>query len=464
MRTTPPRTGLVWFRTGLRLHDNTCLFAALQENEQVYALYVLDDTYLRGPDIGAARVAFLFDALHKLQADIESYGGQLIVRRVKEAPQTEIIAVAKEVGARAIYLNRDYLPYPLQRDRHAKALAEAEGIAFKTYPDILLVEPDRVKTETGQPYQVFTPFKRRWENLMNVPERYPLEPLLGRLRVTHRAHSTPIPTLAEYGLTLRQQIEPAGERRALQRLEAFACNGLPYYHQRRDFAADPDSTSRLSMHIKWGTISIRECYRTARKVGGPGAQKWIDELAWREFYHAVLYYFPHALTGPMHPEYDRLPWSEDEAHFEAWKAGMTGYPFVDAGMRQLNQTGWMHNRLRQVVASYLCKDLLIHWQKGERYFMQMLVDGDWPANNGGWQWVAGTGTDPRRATRIFNPVLQQERYDPQMDYIRQWVPEFGSARYPTKPIVPHEEGRQRFLNAFKAMTGKAQDDDIGKLF
>lgn len=460
----PSRTGLVWFRTGLRLHDNTCLYAALQENTLVYGLYVLDDTYLRAADIGAARVAFLLEALQKLQEAFEYYGGQLIVRRVKRDPHEEVVAVASEVGATAIYLNRDYLPYPLERDRKAKELAEAQGVRFKTYPDILLVEPDKVKTETGQPYQVFTPFKRRWETLIQAQEPHEVLPLLGHLKVSRRARSAEIPSLTEYGLALSQQIEPAGEARALARLDEFARTGLPLYHQRRDFAADPNSTSRLSMHIKWGTISIRECYRTALRVGGPGAEKWIDELAWREFYHSILFHFPHALTGPLHPAYNNLPWSDNEEHFEAWKAGCTGYPFVDAGMRQLNQTGWMHNRLRQVVASYLCKDLLIHWQKGERYFMQMLVDGDWPANNGGWQWVAGTGTDPRRATRIFHPVLQQERYDPHFDYVRQWVPEFGTSRYPAHPIVAHEEGRRRFLEAFKAASSTSPSSTQPDLF
>jgi deoxyribodipyrimidine photo-lyase len=442
------RMGLVWYRTGLRLEDNTALFAALQENESVVCLYVLDDNYMRGADIGAARAAFLLDSLAELGREIAAHGGQLILRRTREVP-SEVVRTAQEVGAGRIYVHDDYLPYPKKRDATVREMAAAEGIGFQSYRDLLLVDPARVLSEEGAPYTVFTPFKRRWEGLLNTPPRYEMAPLLPRLRQSKRFSSAPLPTLADYGLSLTQRIEPGGAGRAQDRLAEFVRAGLPLYHQNRDICADPNSTSRLSMHLKWGTLSVRDCYRAARAQEGPGADKWIDELAWREFFHAVIFHFPHALTGPMLPEYGDFPWSDDQDHFEAWKAGQTGYPFVDAGMRQMNATGWMHNRLRQVVASYLCKDLGFNWQEGERYFMQQLVDGDWPSNNGGWQWVAGTGTDPRRATRIFNPVLQQERYDPEFSYIRQWVPEYGTTRYPA-PIVRHEEGREAFLERFRS--------------
>ncbi len=442
--------GLVWFRTGLRLEDNSALFEALRENESVRCCYVLDDNYMRGADIGAARAAFLLDSLAELAAEIEAHGGQLIVRRTRDVP-LEIVTIARQVGAGRIYINADYLPYPMQRDARVRELAQAEHIELKAYRDILLVDPARVLSEEGYPYTVFTPFKKRWEGLLNTPGRYEVAPLLGRLRQAERFPSAELPTLADYRLNLTQKIEKGGEKRAQARLAEFVREGLPVYHQNRDLCADPNSTSRLSMHLKWGTLSVRDCYRAAREQNGPGADKWIDELAWREFFHAVLFHFPHAMTGPMLTEYGNFPWSDNTAHFEAWKAGATGYPFVDAGMRQMNATGWMHNRLRQVVASYLCKDLAINWQEGERYFMQKLVDGDWPANNGGWQWVAGTGTDPRRATRIFNPVLQMERYDPQAEYVRQWVPEYGTTRYPD-PIVRHEVGREDYLRRYASVS------------
>ena len=440
------KVGLVWFRTGLRLQDNAALFAALNQNEKVHCLYVLDDHYLRNADIGAARLAFLFDSLEALSKQIGSHGGQLILRLSSNIPE-EVIRVAKEVTASRIYINEDYLPYPILRDRQTAALAKEQGLDLKTYRDILLVHPARVLTEEGRPYSVFTPFKRRWESLLSTPERYPIESALHKLSVSIPIPSSPIPSPSDYALPLKQRIEPGGEARAYRRLEEFVRLGLGQYHQRRDIASDPNSTSRLSMHLKWGTVSVRDCYREARNLGGAGAEKWIDELAWREFYHAIMFHFPHSLTGPMLPEYADFPWDENDDYLESWKAGMTGYPFVDAGMRQLNETGWMHNRLRQVVASYLCKNLLINWQEGEKYFMQMLTDGDWPANNGGWQWVAGSGTDPRRATRIFNPVLQMERYDPNAEYVRQWVPEYGTSRYPA-PLVTHEVGRQNYLERF----------------
>ena len=458
---TAGRIGLVWFRTGLRVEDNTPLFEALRENDSVLCLYVLDDNYMRGADIGAARGAFLLDSLAKLAQEIETHGGQLIVRRTRDVPP-EVVRTAREVGAGRIYVHDDYLPYPLQRDAKVRALAAEEGIELKSYRDLLLVDPAHVLTDEGNPYTVFTPFKRRWEGLLNTPARYDMAPLLSRLRQTKRFPSADLPTLADYGLHLTQQIEKGGAQRAQERLVEFVREGLPHYNQNRDICADPNSTSRLSMHLKWGTVSVRDCYRAARAQNGPGADKWIDELAWREFFYAIVLHFPHVLTGPMLPEYGAFPWSNNTDHFEAWKAGQTGYPFVDAGMRQMNAIGWMHNRLRQVVASYLCKDLGINWQDGERYFMQMLVDGDWPANNGGWQWVSGSGTDPRRATRIFNPVLQMERYDPQAEYVRQWVPEYGTSRYPD-PIVRHEVGRDAFMERFRSTAiGRQEARDARK--
>lgn len=439
-------TGLLWFRGGLRLEDNACVAAALRENTRVACLYTLDDNYLRSGDIGPSRVQFLLESLHELAAAVESHGGKFIVRMTDDVPP-EVISVAKAIGAGRIYANRDYLPYPIQRDNKVGELAQAEGMEFKLYDDALLVDPAIVLTEEDRPYTVFTPFKRRWEGKLNTPKRYDITPYLEHFRFAPDVASAALPTLEKYGLTLKQQIEKGGAKRAYERLGQFVERGLPLYHQNRDNAYDPESTSRLSMHIKWGTVSIRDCYRAARDLNGPGPDKWIDELAWREFYYAVMYHFPHTMHGPMLPEYSGFPWSDKTEHLEAWKAGMTGYPFVDAGMRQMNETGWMHNRLRQVAASYLCKDLLINWQEGEKYYMQMLTCGDWPSNNGGWQWVAGTGTDPRRATRIFNPKLQMERYDPQAVYVRQWVPEYGTSKYP-QPIVTHEAGRDLFIERF----------------
>lgn len=440
-------TGLVWFRGGLRLQDNACLNAALKENSQVYCCFLLDDHYMRSSDIGVARAAFLFRTLNVLASDIAAHGGELIVRRVSDIPE-EIVRIANECSASRVYANLDYLPYPMKRDNKVLELLQQFGIDFKLYNDQLLVHPNSVFSDSGSPYTVFTPFKRKWERCVNVPERFAYDNELYKLKTTSKVKIVPIPGIQDYGMTLTQQIDPGGEHAGLAALNGFVRNGLELYHQNRDICALPNSTSRLSMHLKWGTVSIRDCYRAACVQGGPGAEKWIDELAWREFYHAVVYHFPHVLTSPMLKEYDDFPWSENPEHLAAWKAGMTGYPFVDAGMRQLNATGWMHNRLRQVVASYLCKDLLINWQEGERYFMHMLTDGDWPANNGGWQWVAGSGTDPRRATRIFNPVLQQQRYDPNFEYIRRWVPEYGTPKYPQQPIVIHEEGRRAYLDVF----------------
>lgn len=457
----PQTTGLVWFRGGLRLRDNTALTQALIENEQVFCLYVLDDAYLRAPDIGTARLSFLFDSLRDLSEDLARAGGQLLLRQSPEVPE-EVLRVAQELGAGRIYFNEDYLPYPRQRDANLRSQALSIGIEVCSYPDLLLVPPTEVFTEKGTPYTVFTPFKRRWLTTLKILPQQSLDPLLPKLKSAPNSYTRPIPTLKDYGLHRTQNLPLVGEKVAQQRLAQFLRDDLPTYHESRNVVANPNGTSRLSVYLKWGTLSIRDCYREALRVGGAGAEKWIDELAWREFFYSVAYHFPKSLEEGMIPLYREFEWSGNREHLEAWKAGQTGYPFVDAGMRQLNATGWMHNRLRQVTASYLCKDLCIHWQEGERYFMQNLVDGDWANNSGGWQWVAGAGTDPRRATRIFNPTLQQEKYDPEAQFVREWVPEYGTSRYPT-PIVSHEEGRAEYLRRYAKLRGREAHSQANNL-
>ncbi len=449
---SPDSTALVWFRGGLRLRDNSCLYEALNANNRVYCCFMLDDFYMRGGDIGAARAAFLLSTLRVLAQDLASQGGGLILRYTQHPPE-ECARLAQILGAGRVYANRDYMPYPIARDIRTQELLAQQRQEFILCDDQLAVRPELVKTDVGTPYTVFTPFKRRWETQLLQVDLKDVQPLLQRLAPPPPNLSQPIPDLAEFGLVLNQDIESAGEHAAQRRLSEFLKTGLARYDQHRDVAAMPTSTSRLSPHLKWGTISIRECIRTALSNDGPGARKWIDELAWREFYYHVGYHFPHVYEGPMLKEYSDFPWLNNPDHLELWKQGRTGYPFVDAGMRQLNTTGWMHNRLRQVTASYLCKDLCLDWRLGEQYFMQMLTDGDWPSNNGGWQWVAGCGTDPRRATRIFNPTLQQQRYDPDFEYIKTWVPEWGTASYPATPIVEHSDGRRRYLQLFNETAG-----------
>ncbi len=449
---TSDTTALVWFRGGLRLRDNRCLYEALKANTKVYCCFILDDFYMRGRDIGPARAAFLLDTLAVLENDLTAAGSGLILRYATDIPG-ECAKLAQTLGAGRVYAHRDYLPYPIARDHKVAQLLQADGRDLVLLDDQLAVPPEDVKTEAGTPYTVFTPFKRRWESTLKFEPLMETTGLFHHLAPVPPGLAQPIPVLADFGLTLRQTIETAGEHAAQQTLHKFASLGLNGYNENRDIAALGNSTSRLSVHLKWGTISIRDCVRTALANGAAGALKWLDELAWRDFYYHIGFHFPHVYNGPMLREYSDFPWIDTPEHFDRWKEGRTGYPFVDAGMRQLNATGWMHNRLRQVTASYLCKDLCVDWQRGEQYFMEMLTDGDWPSNNGGWQWVAGCGTDPRRATRIFNPVLQQQRYDPDFAYVKQWVPEWGTSSYPTVPVVEHAEGRRRYLQIFGETAG-----------
>ena len=451
-------TVIHWFRRDLRVTDNTALYAAVRENNgDVLPVFIFDDALLRGKDIAPARVQFMLDSLKVLDAQLRQRGGQLIVRRGDV--QAELLKLAQETNASAVYFNRDYTPAARARDEQVTQTLQANGCAAKTYKDLVLHEGDELLTGTGKPYTVFTPYKKSW---LNAPKQV-LDVSPWRLQLKETG-PTPIvnlalPTLTELGFTLTQQVPKAGELVAQAMLKVFAeGERLQRYNVDRDFPGI-DGTSQLSPHLRFGTLSPRQCYFIAqtntnivipsrqqlspqssdpKKTGGDA---WISELIWREFYMQVLYHFPQANHGNFNKAYDAVQWGSgkpalDEAHFKAWCAGQTGYPIVDAAMRQLNQTGWMHNRLRMIVASFLTKDLLIEWWKGESYFMQKLVDGDPASNNGGWQWAASTGTDAQPYFRIFNPKLQSERFDAKGDFIRKWVPEL--ARVPVEYI--HEPG------------------------
>ncbi|MEJ5298328.1 MAG: deoxyribodipyrimidine photo-lyase [Armatimonadota bacterium] len=426
-----------WFRRDLRLADNAALHAARSGAAQVIPVFCLDDHILSRPDVGAPRVWFLLESLREIERKIAARNGRLVVLRGK--PEEEIPRFAREAKAEAVFFNRDYEPYARRRDETVSARLEESGIQARCFSDLLLAEPESVLTADGRPYSVFTPFFRAW---ISLPKQEPL-PEVQDFGGPFPAAGGGLPDSGDIGFALPPDFDPSvwrpGEDAARCRLDAFLETRAAAYDRQRDMPA-VDGTSRLSPYLKFGNISIRQVYQ---KTGA--FAKFVSELAWREFYFHVLWHWPEVEHSAWQPQKRHLEWDDDPERLEAWKKGMTGYPIVDAGMRQLLTEGWMHNRVRMIVASFLTKDLHINWQEGERHFMLRLVDGDLAPNNGGWQWAAGTGVDPR-PIRIFNPWLQSRRYDPEGAYIRRWVPEL-SALPPERIHEPHlmaEDEQRRY--------------------
>jgi len=458
------KTVIHWFRRDLRVSDNTALHEAWERSETLVPVFIWDDAILRSPDVGPARGAFLLRSLEALARNLESLGHRLIVRRGEPAEQ--LVLLARQVGASGVFTNRDYEPYAVRRDRKVAEVLYAEGVPFESFKDSVVAEGREVLTGAKQPYTVFTPYSKAWRSR---PIPVPI-PRIGSAKrpIPTAIESLPLPSdPSDLGHVVSQDLFPAGEHAAQQALKAFLADGVAGYDTGRNIPSLPLGTSRLSPHLRFGTLNIRTILSKLPSVaGGAGVRTWETELIWREFYIQILANFPHVAGGCFRAEYDRLEWPGKDEWFQAWCAGQTGYPIVDAAMRCLNATGWMHNRLRMVVAMFLTKDLLVSWQKGERWFMQRLVDGDFAANNGGWQWSASTGTDAAPYFRIFNPVTQSERFDPEGRFLRQYLPELAGlddrslhapeaarpAGYPL-PIVDLAFGRERALAAFKQSPG-----------
>ena len=472
------KTVIHWFRRDLRVSDNVALSEASQRAERVIPVFIFEDALRTGPDVGAARLAFLLQSVEALRKNLAELGRTLVIRCGKS--EEVLPRLCAEAGAQAVFANKRYEPYAQRRDEQLVGLLNAAGFGFELFKDAVVWEESEILTQAGKPYTFFTPYSRAWK-------ARPLPLPKGKLKAVSQASpvpslpSDPLPaTTEEMGYPLTQTIPPGGERAALELLRRFMAGPVDAYAESRNFPA-VDGTSRLSPHLRAGTIGVRTILaelnlaRDKKAVRPPpsagsvnGADIFLNELIWREFYLQVLHHFPHVTRGAFRPEYDRVAWSDNQEHFQAWCEGRTGYPIVDAAMRCLNATGMMHNRLRMIVAMFLTKDLLLHWQWGERYFMRQLVDGDMAANNGGWQWSAGTGTDAAPYFRIFNPVTQGEKFDAEGKFVRQWIPELAAfpddmihqpwenplllsrSHYPQR-IVLHEEQRPKCLALFKAV-------------
>ncbi len=486
-----------WARRDLRLGDNQALAAALARAGTVIPVFILDPRLLAAPDVSDRRVAFLFGGLRALDADLRVLGSRLVVRRGE--PADELARLAVETGAAAIYAEED--PWPYARQRDARVAAE---LPLHLTPGVTVLPSGAVRKADGTPYTVFTPFSRAWRalplpsaaSLLPTPER--LAPLPDALAGVTIPDEPALPTVDPF---------PPGETAAQRRLHVFgppaprswgdpftpeigsreAVSPIYAYADGRN-RLERDGTSQLSPYLRFGMISPRQAAVAALEamssapdeIAARGAETWLSELIWREFYMAILYHFPHVLEQAFRGDLRDIPWRNDPIDFAAWCEGRTGYPVVDAGMRQLVQTGWMHNRARMIAASFLVKDLLVDWRWGERFFMQHLIDGDPAANNGGWQWTAGVGTDAAPYFRVFNPGLQGAKFDPDGGYVRRWVPEL--ARVPAKtihepwksppevqrasgcaigrdypmPIVDHALSRERVLAAYARSRGESR--------
>jgi deoxyribodipyrimidine photo-lyase len=483
------RRSIVWFRRDLRLDDNVALERAARESREVVCAFVLDPVLLRSDRVGPPIVAFFFDALAELRAALRERGGELVLLQGEFGE--ELGELAKRLEADALYYNRDADPAASARDARVAERLEARGVRVHSSLDLTYFGPDEVRQASGAPYVVFSPYKRRWLERHHEEPRPPVDSAgslarkaLGRdaLEAAGVAELE-VPSPEIFGHARSADFPTGGEARGRALLATFVAERAADYADARNLPAR-SGTSHLSPHLRAGTVGIRRCVWSALEARDNARRKalgfdtWISELIWREFYQQILANFPHVATDPFVEAARRLPWRDDERAWIAWRDGRTGYPIVDAGMRQLERTGWMHNRVRMIVASFLTKDLLLDYRLGERHFEQRLADADLAANNGGWQWSASTGTDAAPYFRVFNPVLQSRKFDPDGAYLRTWLPELSKLDdagihapwmvspleleaagvrlgrdYPD-PVVDHLAARDRALAAFAPVLGK----------
>jgi deoxyribodipyrimidine photo-lyase len=433
-----PEVNIFWFRRDLRLHDNVGLFHALNSGKPVLPIFIFDTNILdklNKPD--DLRVQFIHQTLVNIDNQLKQIGSGLTVFYGK--PDRAFIELVSQYNIGIIYTNHDYEPYALKRDNQIQELASQSGIGFKSFKDQVIFEKKEVTKDDGLPYTVFTPYSRKWKAKLaeNPINSFPSETCLQNC---FKYTPPTIPLLETMGFSLKEWIYPS-----TQVIDDIIRN----YAAQRDFPAI-NGTSRLGVHLRFGTISVRQLVMNSINK----SETYLNELIWRDFYHQILYNFPHVGEGlSFKNEYDQIQWRDSEADFEKWCKGETGYPIVDAGMRELAATGYMHNRVRMITASFLTKHLFIDWRWGEAWFASKLLDFDLAANNGGWQWAAGSGCDAAPYFRIFNPALQTEKFDKKAAYINKWVPEFNTLTYPA-PMVQHEFARKRCLENYAKWLGK----------
>ena len=427
-------TALFWHRRDLRIDDNKGLFEALKQNEIVHPIFIFDKSILDKLPNNDQRILFIYQEIESLKKSYQNLGSDLWVYYGE--PSEIIPKIAQELNCSSVYFNNDYEPYALQRDQEIQLSLNKIKIEFIGKKDHVIFEKNEVLKDDGKPYTIFTPYSRKWKaNLKEEDLReYSIEKYSGNL--VQKQQGEALITLEEMGFESKV-LHDFPDRIAKNEI-------LKNYHLSRNFPA-VKGTSKLSLHLRFGTISIRKLALIAREQN----ETYLNELIWRDFYQMIIFHFPKSAENSFKAQYDKIIWEKNEVHFDAWCTGKTGYPIVDAGMRELNATGFMHNRVRMVVASFLTKHLLLDWRLGAAYFAEKLLDFELASNTGGWQWAAGCGCDAAPYFRVFNPQAQQEKFDKSFEYIKKWVPEYGTSSYP-EPIIEHKFARERILQRFKS--------------
>ena len=427
-------TALFWHRRDLRIDDNKGLFEALKQNEIVHPIFIFDKSILDKLPNNDQRILFIYQEIESLKKSYQNLGSDLWIYYGE--PSEIIPKIAQESNCSSVYFNNDYEPYARQRDQEIQVSLNKIKIEFIGKKDHVIFERNEVLKDDGKPYTIFTPYSRKWKTNLKEEDlrEYSIEKYSGNL-VQKQQEETFI-TLGEMGF----------ESKVLHNFpNRIAKNEiLKNYHLSRNFPA-VKGTSKLSLHLRFGTISIRKLALIAREQN----ETYLNELIWRDFYQMIIFHFPKSAENSFKAQYDKIIWEKNEVHFDSWCTGKTGYPIVDAGMRELNATGFMHNRVRMVVASFLTKHLLLDWRLGAAYFAEKLLDFELASNTGGWQWAAGCGCDAAPYFRVFNPQAQQEKFDKSFEYIKKWVPEYGTSSYP-EPIIEHKFARERILQRFKS--------------
>jgi deoxyribodipyrimidine photo-lyase len=426
-----PTINVCWLRRDLRLHDHHALDQALQAGLPVLLFFIFDQNILSQlSDKADKRVTFIHQALSRLNEELRSFGSAIY--SVHDTPHNAFQQLLEKFEVKEVFANHDYEPYAIARDQEIKGFLQNKHVGFHTFKDQVIFEKSEVLKSDGSPYTIFTPYSRLWKTgYFQIGEQRFLseEKLLGLLKT----EVIPVPKLEAMGFEqAARSIFPP------QLTEEVLIN----YHQTRN-SPSVSGTSQVSVHLRFGLVSVRELVGLAQQH----SETWLNELIWREFFMMILYHFPHVVDQSFKSKYDRIPWRNDEEDFERWCKGETGYPIVDAGMRQLNETGWMHNRVRMIVAGFLVKHLLIDWRWGEAHFAEKLLDYELASNNGNWQWAAGSGCDAAPYFRIFNPWTQAKKFDPKEEYVKRWVKEYPDNYAP--PMVDHEFARNRALEVYK---------------
>ena len=424
---TKEKISIFWFRRDLRLEDNIGLIAALKDENPILPLFIFDEEIVSELEKDDSRICFIYDSLSSISENLKTMGSNILVEKGTTTDVWKKLLEVYEI--QNVYCNEDYEPYAIQRDKIIADLCKGKGVEFTQYKDQVIFEKNEILKNDGNPYTVFTPYKRKWlvkfqENEMKILKEEKVPFNFYRVKLS-------FPKLQDLGFVASKI-----------KVKQYQINNLENYKETRDFPS-LDATSNLSPHLRFGTVSIRYLVKKLKHN-----EVFLSELIWREFFMQILFHFPSVISGNFKKKYDTINWRNNVEEFEKWKTGTTGYPMVDAGMRELNATGYMHNRIRMVVAGFLCKHLLIDWRWGEAYFAQKLLDYELSSNNGNWQWAAGTGCDAAPYFRVFNPTTQLQKFDAKGIYIRKWIPEFDSLEYPL-PMVEHKMARERAIETYK---------------